>query len=147
MEIFIISFRVDNRHLLATIPQTDQKAGAQMKITEIAELLKATLHYIPEDFDGDIVHAGASDLMSDVLAYVAQDILLITGLLSRQVIRTADMMDISAVLFTRGKVPGEDILIAAKETNIAVLSTEMKTFSSCALLYNGGIRSIDADGG
>lgn len=116
-----------------------------MKIPEIATLLKATIHCQPDDESLDITYAGASDLMSDVLAYVAQDILLITGLLSPQVIRTANLMDISAVIFTRGKEPGADIIEQAKAANIAVLSTDLKTYSTCGLLFCSGIMSIDGD--
>ncbi len=118
-----------------------------MKIDEITKILNANVHYIPEGFNVDISYAGASDLMSDVLAYVAQDILLITGLLSPQVIRTADLMDISVVLFTRGKVPPQDIIEEARKANITVLSTTLKTYSVCGLLYCAGMRSIDGDSG
>jgi len=116
-----------------------------MKIDEIAKLLNATIHYMPEGYDKEITHAGASDLMSDVLAYVVQDILLITGLLGPQVIRTASMMDISAVIFTRGKVPTQDVINLAKDFQIGVLSTELKSYTTCGRLYCSGIRSIDED--
>ena len=116
-----------------------------MNINEIARLLKATLHHMPEGYDVDITHAGASDLMSDVLAYVAQDILLITGLMGPQVIRTASLMDISVVIFTRGKIPTPEIIEEAKKSTIAVLSTPLKTYTTCGILYCSGIRSIDED--
>ena len=116
-----------------------------MKIEEIVKLLDAKIHYIPEGYDIDINNAGASDLMSDVLAYVAQDILLITGLLSPQVIRTANLMDISAVVFTRGKIPTQYIIDEARKSNITVLSTSLKTFSTCGLLYQAGLRYIEDD--
>ena len=116
-----------------------------MEINEIAKLLKATLHHLPEGYAVDITHAGASDLMSDVLAYVAQDILLITGLSGPQVIRTASLMDISAVIFTRGKVPTPEIIEEAKKSNIALLSTPLKTYTTCGILFCSGVRSIDED--
>ena len=117
-----------------------------MKIEEIADILKAKILYLPEGFDADIQIAGASDLMSDVLAYVAEDILLITGLMSAQVIRVADLMDISAIVFVRGKVAQKDILDGAKEAGIDVLSTDMTTFTSCGLLHAAGIRGIKESG-
>ncbi|MCK4266336.1 MAG: hypothetical protein KAX31_03585 [Thermoplasmata archaeon] len=122
-----------------------KRMGEIMKIEDIAELLEAKIDYMPEEFDTDIVNAGACDLMSDVLAYVAQDILLITGLLSPQVIRTANLMDISAVVFTRGKIPTQYIIDEARKSNIAVLSTSLKTFSTCGLLYQAGLRYIEDD--
>lgn len=116
-----------------------------MKIAEIAQLLDATIHCQPDDFSGDLTHAGASDLMSDVLAHVAYDILLITGLLSRQVIRTADLMDITAVCFTRGKVPGQEIIELAQDTGIALMSTNLKTYTVCGKLYQAGLKGIETD--
>ncbi|MBI5001426.1 MAG: hypothetical protein HZB92_07895 [Euryarchaeota archaeon] len=121
-----------------------------MKIEEIAKLLKATSHYIPDGYDADITYAGAADLMSDVLAYVARDVsyprrLLITGLVSPQVIRTASLLDISLVIFTRGKIPTQEIIDEARKASIAVLSTPLKTYSVCGLLYCAGVRSIDGD--
>ncbi len=116
-----------------------------MRIEEIAKLLHANIHCIPEGYDKDITHAGASDLMSDVLAYVDQDILLITGLIGPQVLRTISLMDISAVVFTRGKILGEDMIVEAKRAGIAVLSTKLKTYTTCGILYCSGIRSIDEE--
>ena len=123
-----------------------------MKIEELAEVLKATAYYIPEDFDVDISFGGASDLMSDVLKYVSdmpthiqKGMLLITGLLNPQVIRTAGLVDISVVIFTRGKIPTEEIIDKARSNNIAVLSTALKTYTACGLLYCAGIQSIDED--
>ena len=116
-----------------------------MLIEEIAKLLHATIHCLPDGYEKDITHAGASDLMSDVLAYVAQDILLITGLIGPQVIRTISLMDISAVVFTRGKIPDDNMIEEANRAGIAVLSTKLKTYTTCGILYCAGIRSIDED--
>ena len=116
-----------------------------MKIEEIAKLLNATIHCIPEGYDRDITTAGASDLISDVLAYVADDILLITGLQSPQVIRTVSLMGISAVIFTRGKIPTQEIIDEAEKSSIVVLSTELKTYTTCGLLYCAQVISIDGD--
>lgn len=116
-----------------------------MRIEEIAKLLKARIHCIPEGYDKDITHAGASDLMSDVLAFVDRDILLITGLIGPQVIRTISLMDISAVVFTRGKIPDMDIIEAAKRAGVAVISTNLKTYATCGMLYCSGIRGIDEE--
>jgi predicted transcriptional regulator len=116
-----------------------------MKIEEIAQLLNARIHCIPEGYNKDITHAGASDLMSDVLAYVDQDILLVTGLVGPQVIRTISLMDISAVVFTRGKIPGDDMIEEASKAGIAVLSTDLKSYTTSGILYSSGIHGIEED--
>ncbi len=121
------------------------KKGDKLKIKEIVNLLNAKEHYIPNDDDININYGSASDLMSDVLAYLpgGNGTLLLTGLLTPQVIRTASLMDISLVIFTRGKLPNEKIIDAAKKNNIAVLSTTLTKYASCGILYSAGLESVD----
>jgi hypothetical protein len=123
-----------------------------MKIEDIVKLLEAKIHHLPQDYDVDIIYGGASDLMSDVLtymsdlpAYVPKGMVLITGLLNPQVIRTAGLSDISAVIFTRGKVPNDKIIEKASKNTIAVMSTSHKTYTTCGLLYCSGLQSIDGN--
>lgn len=114
-----------------------------MKIQEIAELLDARIHHIPSGFNEDFKYAGASDLMSDVLADVSVDIVLLTGLMNIQVIRTMILMDLSAVVFTRGKIPTHEIIEEAQKAGITVLSTSLKLFTSSGILYASGMRNFD----
>ena len=116
-----------------------------MKIKEIVKLLKEKEHYIPPGNIPDINYGSASDMMSDVLAYMpgGDGTLLITGLLTPQVIRTSTLMDISIVVFTRGKNPSHKIIEAAKTNNIAILSTDLTTYATCGLLYSSGLESVD----
>ena len=93
----------------------------------------------------DIHTALGSDLMSDVLAFVDEQTMLLTGLINSQVIRTAEMMDITAICFVRGKMPAEDVIALANEKGIAILSTPKTMYSSCGLLYTNGIRGIEND--
>jgi len=115
-----------------------------MKIEEIGKLLGATIHHIPAGYGKDITRAGASDLLSDVLAYISEDILFITGLVNLQVIRTAVLMDITAIVFTRGKEPTGEMIEEAKKNNIVILSTSLKTFTTSGLLYQTGLRGIES---
>ncbi len=109
-----------------------------MKLKEITEILDARL-LSGSDTGMEIVSACGSDLMSDVMAYVKENVLLLTGLVSPQVIRTAEMMDIKAVVFVRGKTPGENILELAEEKGIAVMTTDNPMFIACGKLYNAGL--------
>jgi hypothetical protein len=120
-----------------------QETVAIMRIEEIARVLDATIHYLPPGFDKDFKFAGASDLMSDVLADVSLDIVLLTGLMNIQVIRTMMLMEISSVVFTRGKPPTEEILETARSANIAVISTGLKLFTASGILYASGMRNFD----
>jgi len=109
-----------------------------MKLSKIIEILEAEL-LSGDNTDMEIVSACGSDLMSDVMAYVKENVLLLTGLVSPQVIRTAEMMDIKAVVFVRGKTPGENILELATEKNIAVMTTRNPMFIACGKLYEAGL--------
>ncbi len=88
----------------------------------------------------DIHTACGCDLMSDVLAFVKDQSLLLTGLINAQVIRTAEMMDIVAVCFVRGKTPTEDVIELAKEKDITLLRTNYPLYVACGMLYSEGLR-------
>ena len=87
----------------------------------------------------------ASDLMSDVLAQVKGHPLLITGLCNPQVMRTAEMMDISCVLFVRGKCPDEHVLELAREQDLCVMRTDRIMFEACGILYEAGLYGGEED--
>jgi hypothetical protein len=89
--------------------------------------------------------ACGADMMSDVLAFVKDQSVLLTGLCNPQVIRTAEMMDIVCIVFVRGKVPDEAMLSIAKETEVVLLATEHRMFTACGLLYQNGLRGGAGD--
>lgn len=115
-----------------------------MKIYKIKELLGAK-QYTDKNLDDKIIYgAYASDLMSDVLTtnFYEENSILISGLNNPQVIRTAEMLDISAVLLVRGKKPSEDTIAMADENNIILISTDYNMYNSCGILYSNGIKGI-----
>jgi len=77
--------------------------------------------------------------MSDVLAYVKDQAVLLTGLVNPQVIRTAVMMDMVCVVFVRSKIPSEEMLSLAKESGIVVMTTDKRLYEACGLLYSNGL--------
>ena len=110
-----------------------------MLIGEIQKILDADLLVGEELLETEVKTACGSDMMSDVLAFVKDQSVLITGLLNQQAIRTAAMMDMVCVVFVRGKQPGEDILAVARENGIAVMTTKHRMFSACGMLYSAGL--------
>ncbi len=80
--------------------------------------------------------------MSDVLAFVKNQALLLTGLVNPQVVRTADMVEMKCIVFVRGKVPGPDILSLAEERDIVVMTCPKRMYEACGLLYSNGLRGI-----
>jgi predicted transcriptional regulator len=112
-----------------------------MKISEIAAMLDAEVFCGKEWMDRDVYSGFGCDMMSDVLAFVKDSSILLTGLINPQVIRTAEMMDIICIVFIRGKAPTEAMIKLAEERSIVLLSTKHIMFSACGILFNAGIRS------
>jgi hypothetical protein len=112
-----------------------------MILSKCAELLKATVIVPAGNLDLDVVVACGSDLMSDVMAFsCATNQMLLTGLVNPQTIRTAEMMDVRAIVFVRGKTPDQMMCDLAAEKGIALLSTPLPMFTSCGLLHEAGVR-------
>jgi len=114
-----------------------------MKLKEVRDILNARLLSGQEYLDNDIDAAFSSDLMSDVLAFVNKKTLLLTGLINAQVIRTAEMAELSAIIFVRNKQPGNDIIELAKENNIVLMTTEHTLFTASGILYSAGLKGIE----
>lgn len=114
-----------------------------MKIKEIIDLLDAEVYAGEELIDREVHSACGSDMMSDVLAYVKDQAVLLTGLLNTQVVRTAEMMDMHCIVFVRGKVPTEEIRALAESSGIALLSTKERMYVACGRLYAAGLRGGD----
>ena len=113
-----------------------------MKISKIKELLNASTVCGEELLGSHVYSACGSDMMSDVLAYVKDQAVLLTGLVNSQVIRTAEMMDMRAILFVRNKQPNEEILALAEQFGIVVMSTPLHMFEACGRVYEGGLKGV-----
>lgn len=110
-----------------------------MKISTMKELLGAEVLCCEENLEREAFSAFGCDLMSDVLAYVSDQAVLLTGLVNPQVIRTALMMDMTCIIFIRSKHPTPEMLALAKENGIVVMSTDKTLYNSCGLLYSNGL--------
>ncbi len=111
-----------------------------MTISQVRDILNARLHTPDVDLERQVHAACGSDMMSDVLAYVKDQAVLLTGLNNPQVVRTAEMMDMVCIVVVRGKQPQEQIVAMAAQRGMAVLSTDLPMFSACGLLYQHGLR-------
>ncbi len=111
-----------------------------MKIYEIKEILNATVICGEEFMDREVSTACGSDMMSDVLAYVKEQAMLLSGLVNPQVVRTAEMMDMHCIVFVRGKQPDESIVELARDRDIVLMTTQEPMFASCGKLYEKGLR-------
>ena len=117
-----------------------------MKILEISELLGAKLLCCEEKKDSEVCSACGSDMMSDVLAFVKEQAVLLTGLVNLQVVRTAEMMDMKCIVFVRGKKPPESVIELAEESGIALLLSDERMYVACGKLYENGLRGGSVTG-
>ena len=117
-----------------------------MRLSDIKTILHAEVLWGEEHLDREDFSACGSDFMSDVLAFVKNQALLLTGLVNPQVVRTADMVEMKCIVFVRGKVPGPDILSLAEERDIVVMTCPKRMYEACGLLYSNGLRgNCDGD--
>ncbi|MDR0910163.1 MAG: hypothetical protein LBM77_10410 [Spirochaetaceae bacterium] len=89
----------------------------------------------------EVASACGADLMSDVMAFVKDRVLLLTGLVNPQVIRTAELLDIHAIIFVRGKVPSKDMIELAEDSDIILGGTKLPMFLACGKIYEAGLQA------
>lgn len=111
-----------------------------MKISDIQKLLNAEVLTCRDNLEKEVRSACGSDMMSDVLAFVKDQAVLLTGLVNMQVVRTAEMMDMICVVFVRSKVPSDEIISLAEEKGIVVMTTKERMYDACGVLYSNGLK-------
>lgn len=114
-----------------------------MKLSLIKELLNAEILSGHQFLDREVTNAFAADLMSDVLAFVDDKTLLLTGLTNPHTIRTAEMMDINTIVFVRGKIPDEETIRLAEENEIVTMTTANIMFVASGILFSEGLRGAN----
>ena len=114
-----------------------------MTIREIMTLLDAKVLLGENHLDRRVFSGCGSDLMSDVLAFVKENTVLITGLTNLHVIRTAGMVDINCILIARGKMPESEMLEEAEKLDLEILSTAKTAYTACGILFQSGLPGVE----
>jgi predicted transcriptional regulator len=112
-----------------------------MTVAEAVTLLDGQFFVGEENASLEVASACGADLMSDVMAFVKDKVLLLTGLVNPQVIRTAELLDIHAIIFVRGKAPSRDMIEMAQDSDIILAGTKLPMFLSCGKIYEAGLRA------
>ncbi|MCD4738949.1 MAG: transcriptional regulator [Anaerolineae bacterium] len=112
-----------------------------MRVNEIAAVIDGEVLVSPA-VDIEVEYAFAADLMSDILAFAKPQMLMLTGLINPQTIRTAEMSDIPLILFVRGKRPPELLLNMAQAAGIGILLSVYSMYETSGLLYQAGLSGI-----
>jgi hypothetical protein len=110
-----------------------------MNLGDVLAVLGGTIESSEVDLEQEIVAGAAADLMSDVLAFARPDCVLLTGLTHHQVVRTAEMAGIRAIVFVRGKRPPPETIRLAEEVGIPLLCTGLSLYETCGLLHSAGL--------
>ena len=116
--------------------------ASKMKIKEIADLVCGSVITGKENQDKHVQKAFASDLMSDVLTVKTEDLLLLTGLVNIQSIRTAEMSDIGCIVFVRDKKVTDEMIRLASDNHITIIQSPCSMFRASGLLFKAGIQPV-----
>jgi predicted transcriptional regulator len=119
--------------------------SSRMDVKNLIEQVNGKLLNESADLLREVRGGFAADLMSDVLASVQPEAILITGLCNPQVIRTALMADVSAILLVRGKKPQAETLALAQQERIPLISTPLGMYQVCGQLFGNGLPSFEDD--
>jgi DRTGG domain. len=113
-----------------------------MKLKEIAAVLNATISCGAERLEEEVEMGYSSDLMSDVLTLDTDNLVLITGLVNLQAIRTAEMADIRAIVLVRNKKATPQMISLAREIGMCIMESPYSLFKSSGLLFQAGLKPI-----
>ena len=111
-----------------------------MTIGEAVKIVEGQFYCGEDSSDTEIISACGADLMSDVMAFVKDRVVLLTGLVNPQVIRTAELLDIRCIIFVRGKTPSRDMIELASQSEIILGGTKLSMFIACGKLYEAGLK-------
>jgi len=112
-----------------------------MKLSEVVSIIEGKVVSEDVDLDMEIQMGCGADLMSDVLSFTHEGTLLMSGLTNPQVVRTAEVAGISAIVFVRGKTPPKETIALADERGIPLLASKYTMFETCGRLYKAGLPS------
>ena len=110
-------------------------------LAQVLSIIEGKLISKEVDPDLEIRMGCGADLMSDVLAFTHEGTLLMSGLTNPQVVRTAEMAGILAIVFVRGKLPPPETIALAEKTGIPLLASKYTLFETCGRLYEAGLPS------
>lgn len=114
-----------------------------MKVRDVLYLINGQLLSTSADLDREVKGGCGADLMSDVLASIQPEAVLLTGLCNPQVVRTAQMADVAAIILVRGKVPPQETIDLASDENLALISSPYGMFELCGRLHRAGLPSLE----
>jgi predicted transcriptional regulator len=114
-----------------------------MKLQELLKLIDGDILTGDADLNREVKGGCGADLMSDVLASIQPHAILLTGLCNPQVVRTAQIADVAAIVLVRGKRPPRETVELANQEGIPLISSPYGMFELCGRLYQAGLPSLE----
>jgi hypothetical protein len=111
-----------------------------VRLADVIRLLEAEVLVPPADLSQLVRVGAAADLISDVLAFVKERTLLLTGLTNPQVVTAADLVDLIGIVFVRGKTPGFEVVEMARRRKLPIFRTKLNMYEACGILYQEGLK-------
>ena len=130
---------MSNEVITVSSPVKNEMIQRAMTLEDVKRILDCEVILGDNLYNREIKMGCGCDLMSDVLRFIKPNSLLLTGLTHAQTIRTAEIADIKAVCFVRGKKPEKEIIRLAKEKDIYLMATQLPLFESCGKLFREGL--------
>lgn len=113
-----------------------------MKVVDIVNITNGKIRCGADKLDAELTHAFSSDLLSEVLTISKTGILLITGVVNLQTIRTAEMAEVACILLVRNKKASSEMVGLASDLGLAIIESPYSMFGSSGLLYQGGLKPL-----
>ena len=114
-----------------------------MDVKKLLEIIEGNLINPDSNLDREIKGGFGADLMSDVLASIQPEAVLLTGLCNPQVVRTAQMADVAAIVLVRGKCPPQETIDLALQEKIPLISSPLGMYELSGRLYHAGLPSLE----
>ena len=111
----------------------------RMDLADVLAIVDGKVISREVDLSAEVAMACGADLMSDVLVFTHDGTLLMTGLTNPQVVRTAEMAGVLAVVFVRGKYPPPETIALAEEKGVPLLASRYTMYETCGRLYASGL--------
>ncbi|HAP31952.1 MAG TPA: hypothetical protein DCQ14_02700 [Firmicutes bacterium] len=113
-----------------------------MKLAQIQKILEAEILVDAGKMDEEIGMAFSADLISDILVMCREQALLLTGMTHIQLIKSAEICDLGAVAFVRGKRPGPEVVALAEQKGIPLLASRLTMYEASGLLFSAGLPGL-----
>jgi len=116
-----------------------------MILSEVIQIVEGKLLTPNANLQLEIKNDFTDDLMSDVLASIMPEAVLITGLSNPQVVRTAIIADVRAIIFARGKSLSSETIQLAIEEKIPVISSKLGLYEISGRLMHANLPSFESE--